>query len=95
MRNFDSYKKYILYHELIGLNVEVYSLNNKYKINGIIVDETKNMFKIITNKKTLMIEKKISLFIFKLKNESNEISIKVSGNLLISRPQNRLRNLKK
>lgn len=97
MRNIESYLKYIIYHELIGLKVDVYSLvlSNKKKISGIIVDETKNMFKINTNKKTLMISKNISLFVFKLNDKYNEISIKINGNQLISRPQNRLKNLKK
>lgn len=106
MKYFHSYLKYLQYHELIGLEVIVISCFGKYNINvkGIIVDETKNMFKIKTKiNSTFMFPKYGSIFLFKLENDvinkdnlkKNYIFIKMDGNKLISRPQNRTKNLKK
>ena len=72
-------KKNLLNHEFIGLKIKVI---NK-KINGIIIDETKNTFQIRTNKGDKIIPKK-----------NNEFKIhdnKINGNKIIQRPQNRLK----
>ncbi len=97
MNGLDFYIKYIEYHELIGLNVEVInkfsSLENNIK--GIIVDETKNMFKIKTyNNNIILIPKHKNSFKFKIKSVEN-IYIEINGDKLISRPENRTKNLKK
>ena len=81
----------LIYHELIGLKVRVYSGTNQSVIGlqGMVVDETRNMLIIEDSHK---IEKKLPKshfdFIFTLPGEK---LVKVSGKLLVSRPEDRIR----
>ncbi len=75
--------------ELIGLKMEVIDSQNKnlIGIQGEIIDETKNTIKIKNNDKIMTILKKqVTL---KISNGKNEIQ--TNGELLIGRPEDRLK----
>ncbi|MFZ2070032.1 MAG: ribonuclease P protein subunit [Halobacteriota archaeon] len=82
----------LLQHELIGLKAEVEeSSNSSMKgLCGIVVDETRNTFVIETER---MVEKRIAKngnrFVFEL-NEG--VRVRVRGNLLVSRPEDRIKS---
>jgi RNase P/RNase MRP subunit p29 len=82
----------ILQHELIGLEVEVFKDKNTYNngIKGKVVDETMNSLLIKMNG-IKRISKKNTVFKFKLNGEA----VKVEGESLISRPEDRIKKLKK
>jgi len=83
--------KNLIHHELIGLNVRVYSSTNPNMIGleGKIIDETRNMLII---EDAHRIEKKLpksqSEFVFALPDEK---CVKVRGNILVIRPEDRIR----
>ena len=80
----------IVRHELIGLEVKV-SKGNDFKcvgISGQIIDETKNMILIISGQKRIWVVKdKITLDIT---IPSGDV-VRVSGNRLFGRPEERIR----
>ncbi len=90
----------IIHHELIGLDIKVVDSTNS-SLNGIdgrIIDETKNMFKVETDDMEKMIPKSGSSFIFTI-SSSHQMNdgkrylpsnIKVDGRLLLSQPENRI-----
>ncbi len=80
----------ILWHEIIGLKVEVIDAKNPLLngIKGIVVDETKNLVIIATNRGIKKILKEQATFKFTL---PNGIIVKVEGKLLKGRPEDRLR----
>ena len=82
--------KNLIKHELIGLTVEIADSTNKFQIGlkGLVVDETKNTLIIETEKGIKKIQKKGSTFIFKI---SSEKKVKVSGNKIAVRPEDRLK----
>ena len=82
----------ILQHELIGLKVEVIEDSNSCNTNikGTIIDETMKTFLIKTNGMK-RVPKKNTVFKFKLNTEA----VKVEGNALMSRPEDRIKKLKK
>jgi len=77
-------------HELIGLKVEVVRARNRdlIGIKGEVVDETKNLLIINTTKGEKKVLKEGAIFKFTL--PSNEKVI-VNGNLLIARPEERVK----
>ena len=80
----------ILRHELIGLAVRVTEATDP-SVNGVrgtVVDETKNMLKILTSEKTIMIPKEIATFRFNL---PSGIRVDVDGQRLVARPESRLK----
>jgi ribonuclease P protein subunit POP4 len=90
----------IIHHELIGLDIRVVDSTNS-SLNGIegrIIDETKNMFKVETDDMEKMIPKSSSSFIFTISSshQTNDdkrylpSNIKVDGRLLLSQPENRI-----
>lgn len=81
--------KNITRHELIGLKVKVKkSINNSYeKIVGKVVDETKNMLVIEQMGREKMVPKKDTIFEFEIEGRK----IRIDGNLLIGRPEDRLK----
>ena len=92
------------YHELIGLNVRVDSSCDPTfnGLSGLVIDETRNTFKIEikSGKSTLekTVPKKGSVFVFDLPegiSQNGRISVKLDGNIMLSQPQNRIKNLKK
>jgi RNase P/RNase MRP subunit p29 len=94
--------KYLIYHDLIGIQAYIKLLSNKtsekFTYIGIVIDETKNM--IITEKEDKIKQyiKKDYLFRFILpnnKNNEDDYCIEVHGAKIIGLPVNRLRSLKK
>ncbi|GFO98007.1 RNase P/RNase MRP subunit p29 [groundwater metagenome] len=90
----------IIHHELIGLDIRVVDSKNS-SLNGVegrIIDETKNMFKVETDDREKMIPKSGSSFIFKISSSHQTIdgkrylpaNIRVDGRLLLSQPENRI-----
>jgi ribonuclease P protein subunit POP4 len=80
----------IIYHELIGLPVEVDS--TVYKLKGVVVDETKNMLVIGSDGRDRKIPKSCCSFIFSLPDGRR---VRVLGSLLRSQPENRIPKRKK
>jgi ribonuclease P protein subunit POP4 len=98
------------YHELIGLFVKVDSscdptING---LSGIVIDETRNTLKIETGLKSglddaatrvVTVPKKGTVFVFtlpeRISQTGRQISVKIDGNITLSQPQNRIKNLKK
>ncbi|MEM3063197.1 MAG: ribonuclease P protein component 1 [Nitrososphaerota archaeon] len=82
--------KNILNHEIIGLEVKIVSSKNPLlnNLKGIIIGETKNTLKILSNNKKKIIPKNVCIFHFKLKN--GEI-IEVNGEKIVGRPEERLK----
>jgi len=80
----------ILRHELIGLSVRVTEAKNPEikGIRGSVIDETKNMLKVVTSGTSLMIPKDVATFRFTL---PNGVQVDVDGNRLVSRPEGRLK----
>ncbi|MBT3984751.1 ribonuclease P protein component 1 [archaeon] len=76
-------------HELIGLDVEVVDSINKdlCGLKGKVVDETRNLIVLATNKGEKKVLKKDATFMFKLENEK----VEVDGKVLVGRPEERLK----
>lgn len=74
-------KKNIKNHELIGLKAKI------GKIQGLIIDETKNMIIIKNKEKEKMIPKKGNEIMIKLQNKD----IIINGNEIIQKPYDRLK----
>lgn len=81
--------KNIIRHELIGLNVNIIESTNKCNIgiSGTIVNETKHMLIIKTNKELKKVAKKNSTFMFKLGSKK----VKVNGKRIEKKPENRIK----
>jgi ribonuclease P protein subunit POP4 len=94
----------LIYHELIGLEIKVIHSTNPVLIGvlGRVIDETKNML-IVKNSKSreLKIPKADSEFLFRIpaelseKGRRSDTFVKIQGNLLLSQPENRIKNIKK
>ena len=80
----------IIYHELIGLPVEIVS--TVYKLKGVVVDETRNMLTLQTPAGDKKVPKDAGSFIFTLPDGRR---VKVLGTLLRSQPENRIPKRKK
>jgi ribonuclease P protein subunit POP4 len=81
--------KDFLRHELIGLKMEVTDSKNKnlIGIKGVIIDETRNTLTIKENDKVkTLLKEQVTLKIF-----SEDHEIKVNGELLVGRPEDRLK----
>ena len=64
---------------------------SEYLINGIIIDETKNLVILQKNNQIKKYIKKDYIFRFKVDNDLLE----VDGSMIVGKPENRLRSLKK
>ncbi len=74
-------------HELIGLKCEANQKTGKIKIDGRVIDETRNTFVIVTEKgKKTLIKDKYN-FVFRLPDKR----VKVNGAALIGRPKDRIK----
>jgi len=82
--------KSLIRHELIGLKVEIAGSFNKFhvRIKGLVVDETKNLLIIETEKGTKKIQKKGTSFIFTVPNGKK---VKVDGTIIAKRPEERIK----
>lgn len=81
-------KENIMVHEMIGLKVRIKSRNLQKKIEGKIVDETKNMFIVETKNKEIKVPKQKGIFEFFL---GDEIA-KVDGNKIRYLPEQRIKS---
>jgi len=79
----------LLRHELINLKVKVIRSSNHLQegITGKVIDETKNMLIISDHSKKKSIFKKDATYVF---NTSDGKCIELQGNLLLSRPADRI-----
>lgn len=75
----------IIYHELIGLTVEVET--PPYVLSGKVVDETRNTLIIGTGKHDARVPKSCCTFVFTLPDGRR---VRVLGALLQSQPENRI-----
>jgi ribonuclease P protein subunit POP4 len=90
----------LIFHELIGLVTEIIESTNPTlnNIKGRVVDETRNMLVIETEDMgEKMVPKKGTVFIFHVPSHSADQDQRVitDGKLLLSQPENRVKNLKK
>ena len=79
--------------EYIGRIVKVSynNISNDKQIEGLIIDETKNTFKLLTKKGTKTFLKKNIIF----KDKYYDESYQVEGKLLIGKPEERLKKKKR
>ncbi|WP_424359680.1 ribonuclease P protein component 1 [Methanocella sp. MCL-LM] len=75
----------LIYHELVGLEVEVET--PPYILSGKVVDETRNMIIINTGKHDAKVPKSCCSFVFTLPDGRR---VRVRGDLLLSQPENRI-----
>jgi len=88
-------RKNIYFHELIGLKVEVidHSDPTLRGVKGLVVDETKNTLKILTpHGGEKVVPKHGGKFLFKL---PKTVSVEVLGDLIIGRPEDRLKRVRR
>lgn len=78
----------LIYHELIGLRVEVLDSSNPSLrgLKGKVIYETKKTL-VIENGRTRRIPKQDTIFVFQLPNQQK---VKVDGNLLLALPEDRI-----
>jgi|TARA_B100001971_G_C17871067_1_gene373266 ribonuclease P protein subunit POP4 len=85
--------KDIIRHELIGLTIEITESKNSslIELKGRIIDETKNTLTLETKKGIKKIIK--SQIKFKMKN--NDQMIEIDGKLIVNRPEDRIKRIRK
>ena len=81
--------KNLIKHELIGLEVKVTDSANKFQvgINGLVVDETKNLLIIETENGIKKVQKKGTEFMFIIPNGK----VKIKGTIIAKRPEERIK----
>ena len=86
--------KNIVYHELIGLKVKVLHSNTEsyLGIEGTVVDETKNLIILETSRGEKKILKRGIVLLIELPNGK---IVKVRGDRLVGRPEDRLKRILK
>lgn len=92
----------LIYHELIGLTTRVIDSTNLSLINirGKVVDETRNTLTVeIDGPREIVVPKAGTIFVFHIPARSaggHDVKhVKVNGTLLLSQPENRIKNIKK
>jgi ribonuclease P protein subunit POP4 len=82
--------KNLIRHELIGLKLEIEKSKNKSQIGirGKVIDETKSLLVIKTEKGIKKIEKTTSEFVFRLPDGRK---VKVNGKRIAVRPEERIK----
>ncbi len=83
--------KNLIYHELIGLNVEIIdsSAESLIGIKGKVIDETKKTLMIETSDKNeKLVAKDVSIFQFEVPDGTY---LEVDGKILLSRPEDRIK----
>ena len=81
----------LIRHELVGLDVTVESASDSSLkgLSGKVIDETKSMLKIETDKKVRLIIKRLCVFRFTL--PESEETVKIAGTDIDARPENRIK----
>jgi ribonuclease P protein subunit POP4 len=90
----------LIFHELIGLVTEIIGSTNPKlnNIKGRVVDESRNMLVIETeDMEEKMVPKQGTTFLFHLPSHSadQDQRVKIDGKLLLSQPENRVKNIRK
>jgi RNase P/RNase MRP subunit p29 len=92
--------KYLIYHDLIGLNAYVErvskSRKKEFRDIGKVIDDTQNMLITQKDNEIKKFIKKDHIFRFELPQEKENEAVslvEVKGTKIIGRPENRLRNL--
>ncbi len=80
--------KNIIAHELIGLRVRVYDIHRRYLCSGIIIDETRNLLRILVDNSLKSFLKSSCIFRFILPNKK---IVEINGHDIIGRPEERLK----
>ena len=83
--------KNLIYHELIGLNVEIIdsSAESLIGIKGKVIDETNNTLMIETSDNNeKLVAKDVSIFQFEVPDGTY---LEVDGKILLSRPEDRIK----
>jgi ribonuclease P protein subunit POP4 len=80
--------KNIIAHELIGLKVKIYDTHNKYLGSGTVIDETRNLIRVMVNNSIKNFLKNSCYFHFILPDKK---TVKINGQDLIGRPEERLK----
>ncbi len=82
--------KTLIHHCLIGLEVKIVkNPNSRYlAIMGTVIDETKNILVIKTERNEKQVPKKDSVFLFRLPDNR---AVEVKGDLLLGRPEERIK----
>jgi ribonuclease P protein subunit POP4 len=75
----------VIYHELIGLPVEVET--PPYRASGTVIDETRNTLLIRAERHEIRVPKACCSFVFTLDDGRR---VRVRGDLLQSQPENRI-----
>ena len=83
--------KELIKGELIGKKIIVLDSKNSKKLEGMIIDETKNLFVIEDDGERKKIIKGANVFGF-YESQSNTNFVKVKGSLLIGRPEDRIKS---
>ena len=82
-------QKNLIHHEFIGLNVNVCGEKNKsLNLCGVVIDETKNTFKIESEGQEKLIPKNGSIFTFEIPSGEK---VEVIGDILSIRPEDRIK----
>jgi RNase P/RNase MRP subunit p29 len=92
--------KYLIYHDLIGMNTFAQSISKEKKFLdiGVVIDETRNMLITEKDNKIKKYIKKEFIFRFNLpdyKKDGIDYYLEVQGKKIVGFPMNRLRSLKK
>ena len=79
----------LVYHELIGLPVEVSRSTDSGRtgLRGLVVDETRNTLIIETGKGYKTVIKDQCVFLFSL----NSRKVKIKGSVIVGRPEDRIK----
>ncbi|HJH32032.1 MAG TPA: ribonuclease P protein component 1 [Methanosarcinaceae archaeon] len=92
----------LIYHELIGLMVKVVNSTNPtlIDIRGKVVDETRNTLIVETcGAREIVVPKTGTIFVFRIHTRpagGHDVKhVKVNGTLLLSQPENRIKNIRK
>ena len=91
------FKKFTRY-ELIGSYVSVSDAKNKslVGISGMIVDETRNMLAVEDEMGNVKkVTKKDVIFDFTFASKKDEIKARIRGDLLINKPEDRIKRIRK
>ncbi len=84
----------IVQHELIGLYARVVESSNKFLvgIEGLVIDETRNMLVILHQERPKKVPKSVCVFEFIL---PEGVKVRVKGQLLIGSPEDRIKKVLK
>lgn len=80
----------VVRYEFIGRRAEVAKIidSNDVSVSGVVVDETRNTFILMADRKRKTVVKESSVFRFELPDQA---IVEIEGRLLVGRPEDRLK----